>query len=184
MSGVVLRCSTCGTTQSHPGECETCLEGTVRYFCGNHSPGVWLDEPTCKLCGARFGETPSPRPEPTPFVPPPPRPAGDTGRPLSRPPTPRRVEPSRPDLSGRPRRPDPEDAPAPSSLLDVLAHLVRERARRRYELEDVPPREWTTEAPRDRSVPVLGCLLRLVILVLLFIAFALGGLALLFTGRM
>ena len=48
MSGVVLRCPTCGTTQSHPGECDACFEGEVRYFCGNHSPGLWLDEPVCK----------------------------------------------------------------------------------------------------------------------------------------
>lgn len=57
MSGVVLRCSNCGTVQAAPGECEACREAQVRYFCTNHDPGVWLDAPACEQCGARFGVT-------------------------------------------------------------------------------------------------------------------------------
>ena len=67
MSAVVLRCPTCGTTQSHPGECETCFEGVVRYFCDNHTPGLWLDAPACHECGARFGEAP-PKPAKRPPI--------------------------------------------------------------------------------------------------------------------
>src|SRR5687768_5512078 len=94
MSGVVLRCSTCGTTQNHAGECETCGEAAVRFYCGNHSPGLWMDEPVCAVCGAKFGEK---RLESTcPILPSSPapraseigRPAG-TSRPLRPPPEPR-----------------------------------------------------------------------------------------------
>jgi hypothetical protein len=56
MSGVVLRCSNCGTVQATTGECEACHEADVRYFCTNHTPGLWLDQPVCGRCGARFGE--------------------------------------------------------------------------------------------------------------------------------
>ena len=53
---VVLRCPNCGTTRETPGECEACGEAQVRYFCTNHSPGIWLAERACPGCGARFGE--------------------------------------------------------------------------------------------------------------------------------
>lgn len=55
MSGVVIRCQNCGTTQATLGECEACHEAEVRYYCPNHSPGRWLDEPLCTACGARVG---------------------------------------------------------------------------------------------------------------------------------
>ena len=32
MSGVVLRCPNCGTTQAGPGECEACHEAEVAYI--------------------------------------------------------------------------------------------------------------------------------------------------------
>ena len=71
MSGVVLRCRNCGTTQATPGECEACHEADVQYFCPNHSPGRWLDGPECPACGARVGvpgrtERVPPRPTPGP----------------------------------------------------------------------------------------------------------------------
>lgn len=53
---VVERCPNCGTTGVAPGECEACHEAQVRYFCANHSPGLWLDASTCPTCGARFDE--------------------------------------------------------------------------------------------------------------------------------
>lgn len=56
MSGVVLRCSNCGTVQSDVGECEACHAAQVEYFCTNHTPGLWLDASACQQCGARFGE--------------------------------------------------------------------------------------------------------------------------------
>ena len=60
---VVLRCPTCGTTQNHSGECDACSETDVRYFCTNHSPGVWLTDSRCTACGAKFGDAPTIRPE-------------------------------------------------------------------------------------------------------------------------
>jgi len=163
MSGVVLRCSICGTTQSHPGECEACLEGKVGYFCGNHSPGVWINVPTCKLCGARFGQNPSSQPV-LPSLVAPRLPARVTDRPVFRRPTVRRVEPSDPEPSKTPRVADREDIPAAPLLMDLLAHIDTERSRR------APP----AEAPRERSFPVWGCLRWLLILVLVFIALAFG----------
>lgn len=53
---VVIRCPSCGTTQASPGECDACHEAQVRYFCTNHTPGVWLDGRTCPQCGAGFGD--------------------------------------------------------------------------------------------------------------------------------
>jgi len=56
MSGVSLRCPNCGTTRATPGACDACHEADVRYFCSNHSPGIWLDAAKCPQCGARFGD--------------------------------------------------------------------------------------------------------------------------------
>jgi hypothetical protein len=53
---VVQRCPSCGTTKATGGECEACHDADVRYFCTNHTPGLWLDASTCSSCGARFGE--------------------------------------------------------------------------------------------------------------------------------
>lgn len=65
---VVLRCPTCGTTRPSPGGCEACHEAQVRYFCTNHTPGLWVDAPTCPQCAGRFGEA---RRAPAPaYVPP------------------------------------------------------------------------------------------------------------------
>ena len=58
MSGVVIRCPNCGTSQSSLGECEACHEADTRYFCANHEPGRWLDGPMCAGCGARYGMKP------------------------------------------------------------------------------------------------------------------------------
>ena len=57
MSAVVLRCSNCGTTQSVGGECEACHEAQVRYYCSNHSPGLWLEGQVCSRCGAVYGRS-------------------------------------------------------------------------------------------------------------------------------
>jgi hypothetical protein len=53
---VALRCPSCGTTKTTAGECEACHQAQVRYFCTNHTPGLWLYASTCPKCGARFGE--------------------------------------------------------------------------------------------------------------------------------
>ena len=55
MSGILLRCPNCGTTRASPGECEACHEAAVRYYCTNHTPGLWLDTGACPQCGARWG---------------------------------------------------------------------------------------------------------------------------------
>ena len=83
MSGIVIRCPNCGTTQSTLDECEACHEATTRWFCPNHEPGLWLDAPLCPTCGARPGvpgrrARPTPAPTPTrsaspPRAAPPPR---------------------------------------------------------------------------------------------------------------
>ena len=169
MSGVVLRCTTCGTTQNHAGECETCGEGTVRYYCGNHSPGLWMDAPVCAVCGAKFGERP---PEPTrAILPSSPAPrASETGRPAgtTRPYTPPRAEPRTPIDP----EPEPEHFPAPPSLTELLDHLARERTARPFMAEE-PPRERRGAA--HGAVRAVGCLLKIVIFVILLIVFSLGG---------
>jgi hypothetical protein len=55
MTGVVLRCPSCGTATGTPGDCGACHEAQVRYYCTNHTPGRWLESPACLDCGARFG---------------------------------------------------------------------------------------------------------------------------------
>jgi hypothetical protein len=70
MSGIVIRCPHCGTTQAALGECEACHEATTRWFCPNHEPGLWLDAPLCPTCGARPG-VPGARSRPTPTPTPP-----------------------------------------------------------------------------------------------------------------
>jgi hypothetical protein len=80
LSGVVLRCPNCGTTQAAEGQCDACHEASVRYFCRNHNPGVWLEGEACPQCGARFGDPEPARVEAAPverpeFRPPPVRPA-------------------------------------------------------------------------------------------------------------
>lgn len=66
---VVQRCQNCGTTQATAGECKTCHEAQVRYYCTNHEPGIWLDGPECPQCAAR--SMPATRPsvaKPTPAL--------------------------------------------------------------------------------------------------------------------
>ena len=58
MTGVVLRCPHCGTTQEVEGTCDACQEASVQYFCLNHTPGVWLESESCPQCGAQFGDSP------------------------------------------------------------------------------------------------------------------------------
>ena len=166
---VVLRCPTCGTTQGHAGECEACSEGEVRYFCTNHEAGVWLDGPACGRCGASFGDPPKKATAPR-------APAGPTrpaGAPDFRAPGRRRAEPTRPA--------EPEVVPSTPSIGDLLEELARERARTRarYEVEEVP---WTEPRARGSGVPLAGCLVRIVGLIVLLIAAAVIFLFLLFGG--
>jgi hypothetical protein len=178
MSGVAFRCPTCGTTQTHAGECDACSEAQVRYFCTNHTPGVWLDAPTCGQCGASFGEAPTTRLPAT-------APARTVSLHKTRTPD---VTPSiRADDDHRPtvrrgRRPpavEPRERSVPPSLRDLLDRL-----------SDGPERdEETFEArPHYESAPkssiLAGCLVRLLLLVLVLIALGIAGLFLLFGGAL
>ena len=188
---VVLRCPTCGTTQSDAGDCEACSDGEVRYFCTNHDGGVWLNGPVCGSCGAKFGDPPREATKPvtprTPSVAT--RPAG---APDFRPPSRRRTaEPSaESDFSRRPpRRAEPEEPAEPEvlprtpSLGELLKEIIEERARgrARYEVEE-PPWVGRPVEPRRPGFPFAGCLIRIVGLVFLLILAAVIFLFLLFGG--
>ncbi len=179
MSSVALRCATCGTTQSHPGECEACFEGEVRYFCSNHNPGLWIDGPVCRRCGAKFGDAPRGEPE-LPARSTPAGPALETHRAESRRPKPGRLgrrpaRPSRSPVSGE----GSEDIPTTPSLADLLA-AIAERTRARYRAEEV----WTHSPPERASagLPVVGCLVRLVLFIIFLIVLVFGGWFVLLTG--
>ncbi len=178
MSRVVLRCPSCGTTQAGPGECEACHEAQVAYFCTNHSPGRWLEAPTCPQCGARFGEaspaaktTPSPATRPVPVTP--------TRQPVPEP------GPSSPWSRRVPRRgpsgpvSPPPAPPLPSPVSEDPRVAEREAMTRR--LRDIlmrgpaagrypeARRPETPGPPPSRNVMV-GLIRRLMMLALLFIA--------------
>jgi hypothetical protein len=120
MSRVVLRCPNCGTTQAGTGECEACHEAQVSYYCTNHSPGHWLEAPTCPQCGARFGE-----PSPVIKTPPPlatrPTPVTPARQPAREP------GPSSPWTRSAPRRGSSE--PVSSATVPSLPPPVREDPR-------------------------------------------------------
>ena len=177
MSGVALRCPSCGTTQAHPGECDACYEAQVRYFCDNHTPGRWLDQPHCEACGARFGEptkTPVSRtPAAAATVP---RVRGRTHPPregLTPPPPP-------PPRGGGERIPEPPERPAPAAppdLAEFLRRLLAARARPRYEEEPLLRAPVSFGRPRRG-----GCLGKLVLFVFIMLAFVLLGPLLMFGG--
>ena len=190
MSAVVRRCPNCGTTQTAPGECESCQEAEVRYYCPNHSPGRWLDGPACGECGARYGvEPPAPVPRPTPRPAPPPRRERTPPRPappLSPPPTP--PPPPRGRVEPRPRRPE-----RPGDLLDELLRDARARspaglpvgwpgasgAPEEASAPAPPAGGWLGRRPREprRGAPSLvGCLVRLVVVLVLLALLAVAAL--------
>jgi cell division septation protein DedD len=114
VTGVVLRCPNCGTTQPVQGQCEACHEAAVKFFCTNHALGLWLEGSACPQCGARFGDPLPISPAPAPAEPPSVA-APDAGIPPTRRPTlseepelwvrdtPVPMEPARPTAAG----PDP-----------------------------------------------------------------------------
>jgi len=159
MSGVVLRCPNCGTVHPEPGECAACHEAQVRYFCTNHSPGVWLDAQACPQCGARFGD-PAPKlrtppPEPAPEIIQPRRERRGDARPWARPAAPPREIEEAEEIY-----PPPAAAPDPTRiLLDMLGAAARRRAPR-----GVRP-DYEHPPVRRRG----GCIRTLVTLVMLVI---------------
>jgi hypothetical protein len=200
MSGVVLRCPNCGTTKSASGECEACHEAQVRYYCSNHTPGLWLDAPSCPHCGARFGEATRASVRPVPDVPggaralpsraaPRPAPRAVPGAPrrtpvpgpseAPRPPPLSAAPPASGDSASRFRR-SPPVADEESSLRDERIargpdwdELLRSAARaRRSPPETVWDREAAPPAAERRAG---GCVGRfLLILALLFFALMAG----------
>jgi hypothetical protein len=167
MSGVILRCPNCGTGRATPGQCEACHEAQARYFCTNHTPGLWLDGKACGRCGARFGQAaPPPAPVPPPARAPSPRPAA--GRPAP------------------PRRPAEEDwgrgaepvRPREVTLEEILAAAAaRARAAR------PPPRTGMEADPAAATRRVGGCLVRAMFLLFLFVLMMFGGIFM-FAGSM
>jgi hypothetical protein len=167
MSGVVLRCPHCGTTRATLGECEACHEADVRHYCTNHNPGVWLDGPVCKGCGAKLGDAP---------------------KPMVAPPSPRRKPPAdTPRTEGASRWPGPwtrrrrmpfpaDERPSdpsggsldvrPADWTDILREAAL-RARRR------PPARPPELEPISAGAVLGGCFLRsLMLLFFMFMLFA------------
>jgi len=186
---VVLRCPDCGTSTSASGECEACHQAQVRYFCTNHTPGLWLDASTCPSCGARFGDPARGPSRPAPAVsrrtdspasasaiPTPARPPASARSPASTSESTSPYSRARPARDGggswssrrRARPGEDELAPVTSPaalLLKVLKAAVRASAARR----DMAAGR---EAPRIAR-RAGGCLMRVaLVLVLLFVALA------------
>jgi hypothetical protein len=166
MSGVLIRCQHCGTTQATLGECEACHEGETRYYCPNHTPGLWLDGPHCPTCGARVGVPPVIRAEPprAPRSPAPPRDAPRKG-----PPSP---------FGRRPARPRERDRERDRDVEEVWTGPIHTPPRGRVE----EPGAYGTGGgwPMDPSIaPVVfkvasafGCLRRLVMIIVILIVLA------------
>jgi hypothetical protein len=187
MSGVVLRCPSCGTTKASGGECEACHEAQVRYYCTIHTPGRWLDSSVCPECGAQFGvadpASAAPAPPPRPRRPAPPATPRSAGpRPSREATIPARPERPRGYTSwptrgpwGRRRPSEDEHEPRPrgeairDALERRLPELLREaaRARRARDIEGPPI-----------GVAAPGCLRAALLLMLffLFVMFAVSTL--------
>ena len=168
MTGVVLRCPNCGTVRSTEGQCEACHEASVRYFCTNHAPGVWLDATSCPQCGARFGDAAPVERERVPVE-------TQRSRPATVRPSPDRTEaddsslgpwsiealPEYSGADGRAGRGDPL-----RMLMEAMAAAARARSARvehsRYEVEPV----------RRRGGGCFGRMLMLIVLVIAFLVMA------------
>ena len=182
---VVLRCPTCGTTQGHTGECEACSEGQVRYLCTSHDEGIWLEGPTCRRCGAKFGDAAQKPTAPRASS----APTRSAGAPDFRPPGRRRSSerPPEPDFRKRPRRPsEREDPPGPEVLprTPTLGELFEEitEARARAGGRDEADLPWAEPRAHRPGFPLAGCLVRVVGLVFVLIVAAILLLFLLFGG--
>jgi predicted RNA-binding Zn-ribbon protein involved in translation (DUF1610 family) len=154
---VVLRCPNCGTNGVKLGTCEACDEATLRFFCDNHKPGLWLAAARCPTCGDTFGARSEPRRATAP-------------PPASRPAAPVRVPPAA--VPAPPRAPRYEEYdPAPEAPVEgwqqLLAALLRSRT--------LPARTVPTRGPATVARGIGGCLMRLALLAfcaLLALAFA------------
>lgn len=185
MSGVMRRCPACGTTQADPGECESCYEDKVRYFCDNHKPGRWLDSSQCNVCHAKFGDAPKGVPPLRPAPPRPVRPSPPRGH-ESRPPKPPRSRPPFSGVGSTPRPRTPEPVRPRFTLEEVLARMSpRERERAGYREEPMSVEDVIRVIRPEVKLPALpikGCIFRFIIFIFLLIALGLGGLFLVVGG--
>ena len=164
MSDPVLRCPNCGTTQAAPGECDTCHEADVRWFCPNHTPGLWLDGPVCAECAARPKRATPPRPRATT---PPPRDLS-RGAPAPEPPPRRDLERELLDaLLGGGRR-DPSE-PAYRGEVDAPAGWRVEPPVARRSEAPVPWGRDDAPGVRLPRLPFLGCIGKLIKLAIILI---------------
>lgn len=184
---VVLRCPSCGTTRAASGECDACHEATVRHFCTNHTPGLWLDASTCPTCGARFGDAARRPSRPPAAIP------GRTRSPASarapaasssaRPtPYPRAAPPTAsPGAWGSPERTRPtgdEEHEAGASRMALWQQILRAAA---ASARSIPSRAAPAREGSPIGLRVGGCLMRMVLL-MVFLFLALASAAFLF-GR-
>jgi hypothetical protein len=170
MSGVILRCPHCGTTAAATGECAACHESAVRYQCTNHTPGRWLDAPSCPDCGAAFGVA-APRPAAPARPPRVEAEPVDVGMPPSR----RSRGPVGPTLGAEPWGHGP--APRDESARDAHAEMA-EAHRRLEELLGTSARRPARDPrePAAARVPgVGGCLFRLFFMLALLFLFLFAG---------
>lgn len=161
---VTLRCPNCGTTRTTLGECDACHEAQARYFCTNHTPGVWLDAPACPKCGARFGDPPR-RSAPPAAIPSRPRSPARAAA-SSPPPSHERMDPAW-DGRGEFGRADEEHLEPSPPPMPLWQKLLRDAARAREMARRTAPSHETRSVVRGAG----GCLMRLMLLmVLLFVA--------------
>ncbi|MEP6914695.1 MAG: hypothetical protein ABJC89_03585 [Acidobacteriota bacterium] len=79
-----------------------------------------------------------------------------------------------------PRSADAEDSRVTPSLEDLLGELAEGRGRPRYRIEEPPA---VSPPPAVAAgLPVVGCFLRLLLLLVVFIGLVLAGLFMLFNG--
>ena len=180
MSDVVLRCPNCGTTQPSSGECETCHEAEVKWFCPNHAPGRWLDGPACAECAARPKKREAPRPRPATPPAPPPRNAS-RGAPPPEPPV---RDPTRELLEALlgGRRRDPSDAEYGREVEPPAGWRVEPPVTRRTGAP--PPWSRGEGVPEIRMprIPFLGCVGQLVKLAVILIILLVMGTCWFFGG--
>jgi hypothetical protein len=177
MSGVVLRCANCGTTQSTSGECQACHEQNVRFYCTRHTPGLWLTMPVCSQCGAEYGKDLPPKERA------PPRPGPATRR------FPKRPERSEKG-SDRPgpwgplaSRDEPREEPRGLDSRAAIDRLLREYYRRRHRVDE----DTDVVIARGTSVrPLAGGCLRIVLIffllsmLMMYVLSSLGGMYLVY----
>jgi hypothetical protein len=187
MSTLVLRCPQCGSVQRDNGECVTCREAAVRYYCPNHTPGRWLVAPSCPDCGATFHH--GPKHAGVPDVPgaidadrDAPGTVDATDVPFTIPPM------APPPLAPPPVAPPPVAPPAPTlppprprvEPRVVEPRVVEPRVVERREIEprERTPRGMPMEAPPIPDIIRVGvasagsCLMRLFIIALVLVALA------------